>query len=788
VLEFGLVHPPPLLCLDLLERSQDAIAVAIRTALFRDRLRSLLHETQRQAEELQAQQEELRVSNEELEQHSELLKSSQARLEAQQAELEATNSELARQAENLARQQQETLTAKQDAERSSRYKSEFLANMSHELRTPLNSSLILAKLLAENKGRRLSEDEVRYAETIYASGNNLLTLINDILDLSKIEAGAVEMRPETVVTASVLEALRRTFQPLASERRLEFTIDLLPTVPQTLITDPQRLQQVLTNLLSNAFKFTERGGVVLRVLAAGTDRVAFEVRDTGVGISEDQQDTIFEAFRQADGSTHRKYGGTGLGLSISRELAILLGGRIAVSSQPGAGSTFTLTIPLQLTRAAAAPAPPAAPETSSRQRRPPTAADRLGQGGQGQGPAVVADDRARRQRAGRLILVVEDDPSFARILYGLAHELDFDCAIAGTNDEGMALARDLSPSGILLDLDLPDGSGLTLLDRLKRNPDTRHIPVHIVSVSDNTQTALALGAIGYALKPVPRDELVAAIRRLEDRFDQRVRRVLVVEDDEQLRHSITALLQFDDVTIHSVATAGEALAELSAESFDCVVLDLNLPDATGYEILETMSANEQYSFPPVIIYTGRPISRDDEERLRRFSRSVIVKGARSPERLLDEVTLFLHQIESRLPPDARRRLEAARERDEFFDGKTILIVEDDVRNVFALTSVFEPRGAHVRIARNGREGIEQTLASRPDLVLMDIMMPEVDGLTAMRELRRHPELRDLPIIALTAKAMRQDYEQCLQAGASDYLAKPLDVDKLVSLCRVWMSR
>jgi len=399
-----------------------------------------------------------------------------------------------------------------------------------------------------------------------------------------------------------------------------------------------------------------------------------------------------------------------------------------------------------------------------------------------------ADDRDRRTHPGRLILVIEDDLAFARILFDLAHELDFDCVVATTTDEGMALARELAPGGILLDVNLPDGSGLALLDRLKRNPDTRHIPVHMVSVSDNAQTALALGAIGFARKPVDRDELVKAIGHLEERLDQRMRRILVVEDDARLRASMRELLALEGVTIHDVGTAGEALAQLAAESFDCVVLDLNLPDASGYEILETMSGNERYSFPPVIIYTGRPLTAEDEERLRRFSKSVILKGARSPERLLDEVTLFLHQVESHLPPDSRRMLAAARERDDVFTGRTILVVEDDVRNVFALTSVFEPRGAKVVIARNGREGVEMARKVHPDLILMDIMMPEMDGLAAMRELRADAALRDLPIIALTAKAMRDDYAQCIEAGASDYLAKPLDVDKLVSLSRVWMSR
>jgi len=402
--------------------------------------------------------------------------------------------------------------------------------------------------------------------------------------------------------------------------------------------------------------------------------------------------------------------------------------------------------------------------------------------------SAVADDRHERTHPDRLILVVEDDAAFARILLDLAHELDFDCAIANTSDEGMALARELSPNGILLDINLPDGSGLALLDRLKRNPDTRHIPVHMVSVSDNAQTALALGAVGFARKPADREDLIKAIRNLEQRLAQRVRRILVVEDDARLRASMRELLQLEGVTLHDVGTAKEALAQLASESFDCVVLDLNLPDASGFDILETMSANERYSFPPVIVYTGRPLTADDEERLRRLSKSVIVKGARSPERLLDEVTLFLHQVESRLPPDSRRMLQAARERDDAFEGRTILVVEDDVRNVFALTSVFEPRGAKVVIARNGREGLEMARKVRPDLVLMDIMMPEMDGLTATRELRRDAELRNVPIIALTAKAMKDDYAECIAAGASDYLPKPLDVDKLVSLSRVWISR
>ena len=789
VLELRFLHPPDERCLTLLERTRDALASAIRTAFYRDRLRALLDETQRQAEELQVQQEELRVANEELEERSRALSSSHARLEEHQGQLEATNAQLELRAGELEQQKGALFRANREAERASQHKSEFLASMSHELRTPLNSALILAKLLAQNAEGRLSHQQVRYAETIYTSGNHLLNIINDILNLAKIESGAVEVEPVSLSPHAIVDDLHRTFQPIASEKRLEFTVDVSPGAPGSVTTDDGRLRQILTNLLSNAFKFTDQGGVVLRVAPAEAGTLAFEVRDTGGGIPKDRLRVIFDAFRQADGSTHRQYGGTGLGLSIARELATLLGGDIRVESDVGAGSTFRLTIPIELQTTSASnegsrPFRPFARAPSGR-----TGADAQSPPApQARAPSIPVDDRDHRRHPGRLILAVEDDAGFSRILYDLAHELDFDCVLAASNDEGMALARDQSPDAIILDVGLPDGSGLTLLDRLKRSPGTRHIPVHVVSASDQVQTALKLGAVGYAVKPVERDELRHAIQKLEQRLDQRVRRVLVVESDDQLRTSMKDLLQIDRVVVHDVATPDEALRLLAAERFDCVVLDLDLPDAMGYDILEAMSANEQYSFPPVIVYTGRQMSREDEERLRRFSRSVIVKGARSPEGLLHEVTLFLHQVESRLPLESQRLLRAARERDDLFEGKTILIVEDDVRNIFALTSVFEPRGAKVVIARNGREGIDQVEKSRPDLVLMDIMMPEMDGLSATRALRKTPEWRTLPIIALTAKATTTDYQQCVAAGVNDYLAKPLDVDKLVSLCRVWMSR
>ena len=777
---------------ELLDRVAEQLGMALRSAQDRARLQELLVETQRQSEELQTQQEALRVSNEELEEHTRALQKSQALLENQQTELEEINAQLESQTTRLEAQKQDLLASQRalesntvELERANQYKSEFLANMSHELRTPLNSALILARLLADNRDGNLSQEQTQYAETIYSAGNDLLALINDILDLSKIEAGKTEIELQDLPIARALEPLQQTFQPLAAEKGLRFELVSGPGSPPSIRSDGQRLQQVLRNLLSNAFKFTHQGEVTLTVESAGSGWVAFVVRDTGIGIAPDRQEVIFEAFRQADGTTSRKYGGTGLGLSISRELARLLGGRIEVASTPGQGSTFRLVVPeggpapppAQAPAPAPAPArraPPPAPPLPSAVPPAPEVA------------AVASDDRARRSRD-RLILVVEDDQSFSRILQDLAHELDFDCVVAASGLEGLSLARDLKPTAVLLDMNLPDGSGLGVLERLKRDPVTRHIPVHVISVDNYTEPARALGAVGYDLKPVNREEIIEAIKRLEGTVQQKLRRVLVVEDDLRLRESIARLLRADAVEIVEVGTAADAREALRGARVDCMVLDLKLPDASGFELLEALAAEAPYSFPPVIVYTGRPLSLEEEQRLRRYSRSIIVKGAKSPERLLDEVTLFLHQVESELPPERQRMLKEARHRDAAFEGRRILVVEDDVRNIFALSSVLEARGAKLEIARNGREALEALARNgHVDLVLMDIMMPEMDGLTATREIRKRPGLEQLPIIALTAKAMRDDQQMCLEAGANDYIAKPIDVEKLLSLCRVWM--
>jgi len=806
VVELGFFRRLGAADLELLARVSEALAVAVRSSRDRTRLEELLEETQRQAEELQTQQEELRVANEELEVQSRSLKESQAQLQGQQAELEQSNAHLEEQTHLLESQRDELtraqslLTAKAlELERTNQYKSEFLANMSHELRTPLNSTLILAKLLADNKPGNLTEEQVRFAQTITSAGKELLAVINDVLDLSKIEAGIVEVEPGPVVLASLLETLQANFAGMAQQKDLSLEMRLAPGAPERIESDPGRLGQILRNLLANALKFTEHGAVYLTVSARDARSVSFAVRDTGIGIAPEHHGVIFEAFRQADGSTHRKYGGTGLGLSISRDLARLLGGDITVESTLGGGSTFELTLPRVLSsRAAAQPADVSPDQTRPAVELPLTTPSpptpQAPSSSSPLPPAALDDDREYLTPGSRVILIVEDDVHFAGILRDLAHEMGFKCVITHTAQDALSAAIRLNPSAIVLDIRLPDSSGLTVLDQLKRDSRVRHVPVHVVSMAHAQRAALERGAVGYAVKPVERDRLVEAFQRLEVKLSQEVRRVLVVEDDDRQRASIEQLLAADKVAITAVPSAAAALEALGGATFDCMVLDLNLPDLSGYELLKQMAANEGVSFPPVIVYTGRSLTREEEEQLRRFSSSIIIKDARSPERLLDEVTLFLHQVESELPPERQSMLRKARDRDALLEERCILVVEDDVRNIFALSRILEPKGAQVEIARNGREALD-VLARRAedggkaiDLVLMDIMMPEMDGLTAIREIRKRPQWERLPIIALTAKAMKADREKCLAAGASDYIAKPLDVDRLLSLVRVWMPR
>jgi len=806
VIELGFLHALTEQDVEFLELISDNIGTSIEAARYRQRLQEVLAETQQLNEELQVQQEELRTANEELEEQSRILKESQAHLETQQAELEQTNEQLAEQGQALADQRdaldrnneelnqaQVELQARADElQRSSKYKSEFLANMSHELRTPLNSSLILAKLLAENPTENLTAEQVKFAESIYSAGNDLLNLINDILDISKVEAGKLEVRPENSSVSRLVEGLRGLFQPLATEKRLQFTVEMQAGAPTMLYTDRQRLEQILKNLLSNAIKFTETGTVSMIVSRQPGSGIAFTVRDSGIGIAEEHQQSIFEAFRQADGTTNRRYGGTGLGLSISRDLAALLGGSISVTSAPGQGSIFTLVLPEQyVEQSTEAQGANIAAVVSTPVMPAPTVARPVVE------PVVVRDeaipvfddDRDKAPFDKRCILVIEDEVRFAQILFDLAHELGYYCLVAHAADDGFNLAARFTPDAILLDMRLPDHSGLTVLQRLKELAPTRHIPVHVISVEDRQEAALHMGAIGYAVKPTTREELKDVFAKLEAKLTQKVKRILLVEDDALQRDSIARLIGDDDIEITAVGFAQEALDLLRDNIYDCMIIDLKLPDMLGDELLKRMSTEEICSFTPVIVYTGRNMTRDEEAELMKYSRSIIIKGARSPERLLDEVTLFLHKVESQLSNERQKMLKTARSRDKVFEARKILVVDDDVRNIFALTSALEHKGAVVEIARNGLEAIAKLNEVEDiDLVLMDVMMPEMDGYEATIEIRKDPRWRKLPIIAVTAKAMKDDQERCLQAGSNDYLAKPIDLDRLFSLIRVWLPK
>jgi HAMP domain-containing protein/CheY-like chemotaxis protein/signal transduction histidine kinase len=781
------------------------IAANMRTEELLNQSQSLAQELQSQSLELQSQQDELKRSNSELAQQTKTLKASEEMLKEQQEELQQVNEELEEKAALLAEQNKAVeqknreveMTRKAIEEKaeqlavSSRYKSEFLANMSHELRTPLNSLLILARLLSDNKDGKLSEKQVEYAKTIQAAGTDLLNLINEVLDLSKVEAGKIEIYPSDVRIDEVTEYLERTFRPMAQQKNVEFHLEADRASIDTFRTDGQRLQQVLRNLLSNAFKFTDAGSVAIRIglpepgvvlrsdlLRANPENViAFSVTDTGIGIPSDKQQLIFEAFQQADGTTSRKYGGTGLGLSISRELSRLLGGEIHVRSTPGKGSTFTLYLPREYQSL----------ELPEEQREDAAELDVEPGAFHGSHAAEIPDDRQAIRPGDRVLLIVEDDVSFATVLLDAARERGFKGIVSLRGDTGFALARRVRPDAILLDIGLPAMDGLSILDRLKQNPDTRHIPVHIVSGTDRRRDGLRLGAVGYDQKPVSKEALDQGFSSLLGFLSRKTKSLLIVEDDAVQRQSIVELIGNGDVHSTAVGSAEEALTLLQGEHFDCMVLDLGLPGASGFQLLEQVKTREALRNLPVIVYTGRDLSPADETKLRKYAESIILKDVRSPERLLDETALFLHRVEAQLPEEKRRILHTAHARETAFQGATVLVVDDDVRNIFAVTTVLEGQGMQVVFAENGRDGID-VLRRTPEvsLVLMDVMMPEMDGYETMRQIRRIPEYRTLPILALTAKAMKGDREKCLEAGASDYITKPVDPDRLLSLMRVWM--
>jgi CheY-like chemotaxis protein/nitrogen-specific signal transduction histidine kinase len=672
---------------------------------------------------------------------------------------------------------------------TSRYKSEFLANMSHELRTPLNSLLILSKQLAENKGANLSSKQVQYAQTIHESGADLMALINELLDLAKIESGTMELNVSELLFERIKDDVERSFSHVAEEKGLEFATELDENLPKVIETDGMRLHQVLRNLLSNAFKFTEKGRVSLKIRSADAPRwsaramgkvVAFDVVDTGIGIPADKQRLIFEAFQQADGGTGRKYGGTGLGLSISRELARLLGGFIEVQSEVGLGSTFTLFLPERPMAAEprALPAPDVQPIAP---RAPSLPSPHLSH--------ALPDDRNALSTGDRVLLVIEDDEKFALSMLELGREHGFRTLVALSGAEGLALALEHVPDAVTLDLRLPDVEGWVVLDRLKHEPSTRHIPVYVLSALDEEHRALSRGAMAFMSKPAQREDIMRGLSEIQAFVERRIKRMLLVEDDDAQRTAITDLIGNGDVEVVAVATAEGAIEKLHAERFDCMVTDLKLPGMSGTDLIARIKDDAAVRRLPIIVYTGTEVGRKEESELRRLAETVILKDIRSPERLLDETALFLHRVEASLPESKRHILRRLSQSDPGLAGRKVLIVDDDVRNIFALTSILEDHHMNVQFAETGQEALDKLEAPDTfDVVLMDIMMPEMDGNEAMRRVRARPGFTDLPIIALTAKAMREDRDKCIEAGASDYITKPVDPDQLVSLLRVWLYR
>ncbi len=804
----------------------NAIIANRRTEELLEQSQSLAEELQSQSEELQSQQEELKRSNSELEQQTSSLRASEELLQTQQEELQQTNEELQEKAELLSVQNRDIEVQNEEIEKarlnleekaaqlavSSKYKSEFLANMSHELRTPLNSLLILSKLLAENPEQNLTDKQVEFASTIHTAGADLLSLISDILDLTKVEAGKMEINAGLVELATMTEYVERAFGSVAEQKGIAFEVTTADAAPASIFTDEQRVQQVLRNLLSNAFKFTEAGEVKLHV--AGTEEraedgtpyvVSIAVSDTGIGVAQDKLRLIFEAFQQADGTTSRRYGGTGLGLSISREIVRMLGGEIRVRSTPGVGSTFEFLLPtyveapepVQETPPPALSAfddgaPAAAEAPAGVAARAMAAAEEIVLAIEGDGtedaPAAPPDDRAQLSDADRVALIIDDDPESATRTLVQAREHGFRGVVAPRGNIGLSLAHDLSPDVIVLSVPIRGGAGI--LDQLKHHPRTRHVPVHVIAETSERHASLSAGAAGFLARPAYAEELAGMFDVVGAFLDRPVRQLLVVEDDEVARMSVSELVGAgDDVEVTAVGSSEEALAAIEERAFDCIVLDLKLPKMTGFALLDHLKEDERHRDVPVIIHTGKQLTRRDETKLRRYTDSIIVKDAGSPERLLAETSLFLHRPPSALPADSRRILEQLHSADAVLQGKRVMIVDDDVRNVFALTSALEPRGMSVRFAENGREALE-SLDADPgvDLVLMDVMMPEMDGHETTRALRKDARFTDLPVIALTAKAMKGDREKSIAAGASDYITKPVDIEQLISLMRVWLYR
>ncbi len=805
VIEIGTVREITDLDLQLLKIVSENIGIAINSAQVRVLQKELLEETQRQSEELVAQQEELQQTNEELSEKTRLLERSEAELRAQQEELQQTNEELEEKANLLEEQKEKLELAKMEVENkarelesTSKYKSEFLANMSHELRTPLNSILILSQLLTENKNQTLSPKDVEFATNIYNSGSDLLTLINEILDLSKVEAGKIEIEINEVPVSELTNSLKQLFTEVAKSKNIEFNIYYEEErFPSPLHTDKQRLEQILRNLLSNAFKFTDQDGKIdVRIdlerpnvslrnekLRQLPEVVVFSVSDTGIGIPESKQGIIFEAFQQADGSNKRKYGGTGLGLSISRELAGALGGEIHLESSPGKGSTFTLYLPLKFDTENVTSG-----EKNIEIRKPAVKKELPVIPPHVPAPHQDAeDDRYNLRDNDKTILIIEDDVVFAKVLLDSARNKGYKGILAHQGNTGLSLARYYRPDAIILDMKLPVLDGSEVLKLLKNDPELRHIPVQIMSGYDRRKEGLELGAFDFIRKPLTHDAVHDAFDRIQEFINRKLKKLLVVEDNAAQNKAIRELIGNSDIKSFSAHTGQEAYNMLQHERFDCIIIDLGLPDMTGFELMEKIKENEQLNKIPIIVYTGRDMNKDEARRLEKLANTVVLKTSDSQERLLDETALFLHRVEAKLSKEKQQIIRKLHRTEEVLKNKKVLIVDDDMRNIYSLTNVLEEEGMKCFVAENGQVALEM-LDKHPgiDIVLMDIMMPEMDGFEATMAIRRMDRFDKLPIIALTAKAMKGDREKCLEAGMSDYISKPVNIDQLLSLMRVWL--
>lgn len=740
-----------------------------------------MQELANQAEELQMQQEELRQLNEELEQQAQNLKQ-------QQAELQMTNEELEEQTQSLEEKNKEVEASKNDIEQktkqleiSSKYKSEFLANMSHELRTPLNSLLILSKDLSENKNKNLDDVQVESAEIIYKSGHDLLVLINEILDLSKIEAGKISITIEKIVLKNFTDNLIRNFRHQAQQKGLELICNLGTDLPEFIITDAQRLDQILKNLLSNAIKFTEKGSVTISIDRNTATSLNISVSDTGIGISEDKQTSIFEAFQQAEGGTSRKYGGTGLGLSISRKLAKLLQAEITVDSVLNQGSAFSLIIPFEIH--------PEQEAVSTRKIETVVYAPRSEQDATFLNYSTIEDDRNTIISDDKVVLIIEDDRNFASILLKQANKKGFKCLSAATGEDGLLLASKYKPLAIILDMGLPGITGKQVLQELKANPSVRHIPVHIISADDRSLEPIREGAVEYLMKPISKDGLEEAFNRIENFVNRKIKNLLIIEDNENARKAMIILIGNGDVKCFEAATGKEALELYEHNNIDCIILDIGLPDMSGFDLIQKLESIKGQNMPPIIVYTGKELTKEENDFIHKYAESIIIKGIKSEERLLDETALFLHRTISNLPKSKQLIINNLYDKEAIFHSKKILLVDDDMRNIFALSKILQERGMEVIKSENGKKALEMLDTHADiDMVLMDIMMPEMDGYEAMKRIRSQIKFRSLPVIALTAKAMKDDKQKCIDAGANDYITKPIDVERLLSLMRVWLSK